>query len=227
MFLFYSLEGNLFACYISKLRGCLTIIPTHYSSHSVPEGSTFSSIAPSLAEFGKDLVIGETYVINGHASEDTDGHFVWEFNPLIASSRIPVVCPYILNRIVVTGRGPIRNVIEHTNGVPEVIVVHEIVVFIRFEGADIGTVVRVFVRPDDAPCEVVGTFIPGSYVHFRGYLCCTEKVEDTIDVEGREHKPSRRQTPMTVTRDANVEELITLSPNLARREFELLTINRS
>ncbi|OAV86943.1 hypothetical protein PTTG_29651 [Puccinia triticina 1-1 BBBD Race 1] len=125
MFSFYSPEGNLSACYITQLRGRRTIMPTNHYNHSVHEGSIFSSIAPSLAEFGNDLAIGETYVINGHASKDTDGHFVWEFNPLLARLRIPVVCPYILNSIVVSGRGRIRNVIEHTNGAAEVLVVHK------------------------------------------------------------------------------------------------------
>ncbi|OAV86656.1 hypothetical protein, variant [Puccinia triticina 1-1 BBBD Race 1] len=154
MFSFHSPEGNLSACYITQLCGRRTIMPTNHYNHSVHEGSIFSSIAPSLAEFGNDLAIGET--------------------------------------IVVSGRGRIRNVIEHTNGAAKVLVVHEIVLFIRFPGADMGVVVRVFVRPDDVPREVIGTFILGDYVHFRGYLCCRRKIEDIINVEVVSHNEMRR-----------------------------------
>ncbi|OAV99821.1 hypothetical protein PTTG_25307 [Puccinia triticina 1-1 BBBD Race 1] len=66
--------------------------------------------SPNLTEYGYSLSAGDSYTVSGSINADEEGNHIFELNPLLARHHMPVICPFLFNRMIVEGRGSIQEV---------------------------------------------------------------------------------------------------------------------
>ncbi|OAV88948.1 hypothetical protein PTTG_28868 [Puccinia triticina 1-1 BBBD Race 1] len=145
--------------------------------------------APCLEEFGHNLQAGTTYIVRGLIEYDHFDGMTWQINPLLARARSPVLCGYLINRMIVIGVRRVTDVIETTDKEDTVIAQHKLIINIRLQDTPIGVNLRLVMTHSDAPVQLRGGYMPGVEVRFRGYLTAPEKADKIMRVEVIQHGP--------------------------------------
>ncbi|OAV92921.1 hypothetical protein PTTG_27477 [Puccinia triticina 1-1 BBBD Race 1] len=196
--------------YVVDIETPSTIRFTYVGARRGRDKVTIELISPCLEEFGHKLAAGETYIIKGNVDEDHYRGLTWQINPLLARVRFPVICNYPVNRMIVYGRGRVKEVIELCDEAKATIVQHKVVVNISYEvsnlhacpivhgltiqfyNSPVGLNVRVVMHYSDAPPDLRGGFMPGVKLIFWGYLTRLQTDDEMMRVEILSHDEVRR-----------------------------------
>ncbi|OAV95499.1 hypothetical protein PTTG_26634 [Puccinia triticina 1-1 BBBD Race 1] len=178
--------------YVVDIETPSTIRSTYVGARRGRDKVTIKLISPCLEEFGHNLAAGETYIIKGNVDEDHYCGLTWQINPLLACVRFPVICNYPVNRMIVYGRGRVKEVIELCDEAKATIVQHKVVVNISYENSPVGLNVRVVMHYSDAPPDLGGGFMPGVELIFRGYLTRLQTDDEMMRVGILSHDEVRR-----------------------------------
>ncbi|WAQ89638.1 hypothetical protein PtA15_11A328 [Puccinia triticina] len=149
-------------------------------------------IAPCLGEMGGNLTVSEAYVVRGNVKMDFSGCVFFDINPLLARKRYPVVCPYHVNRLIISGQGSVKGVSDIWDYNLNVVGHHEVTVEVLCEESSMGLEIQLFVKPNDMPSELLQNFTPGAQVFFRGYLGSSLSEGKQLRVEVLSHGDVRR-----------------------------------
>ncbi|OAV96385.1 hypothetical protein PTTG_26376 [Puccinia triticina 1-1 BBBD Race 1] len=147
--------------------------------------------SPNLTEYGYSLSAGDSYTISGNINADESGNQIFELNPLLARRHMPVICPFLFNRMIVEGRGSIQEVFSVSKDDHSAPAYSEFNINILTPDAVSVLNLTVIVKTADVPEELKSQYAVGDIVKFRGYLSRGDGSQRPLVVEVISHAAVR------------------------------------